>query len=475
MRAQKTKWGLALLVAALCVSSSWAQEKDPRATAPVAPLPPLGVESTSKAPAAGAPAPQSDSGRTRTITGIDNGSLGGGIWSGRSFIVPTLNINFRGETDSNGGPTRAEASLAGRLAFQHLWGRNSFTSDYNGSGTFNIHNSNRKDAYHSWMMSYGTSGRRWSLSFNNAFGFSPQGGIGGGLGNAQLNSGAGGFGNSSLVNLNPFLQQNQTVFALGSSRITDTLAGQASYQLTAKSALTFSGNYGILRFLEGGLTDSNNYGFRTGYNRALNGRDTLAFSYGMSAFQFSGAGNNNVSHVLHVSYGRQISGRLSVRAAAGPNLTQVRIPATGDIWQTSWSMSGAASYRMNFLDASLEYSRGTTGGAGFFLGAVTDDVRATLSRPLTRMWTGSVNVGFARNQDLVSMATGVSGRRFLTWRGGFQVARPVGRQSRVYFQYGVERQSSTNVGCTAGTCAFIGTRQTFGMGFNFSFRSIALD
>lgn len=473
MNTQSCKWSV-LAMAALLAQGAAAQEKDPRSTTPVAPLPPLAAESSSKAPG---PDPRAaalqQEGRSTPVTGIEGGALRG-LWSGRSFVVPSLAINFRGDSDSNAGE-RAEGTVSGRLAFQHLWGRHTLASDYSGATTFDIHRSNRNESYHNWQMSYSTRWRRWSMQVSNAFGYSPEGGIGGGLGNAQLNYGPGGFGNNSLVNLNPFLQQTQTIFAQNSGRISNTVAGQGSVQLSPRTTVTFSGTYGLLRFLDPGFVDNDRYGFQAGYNYAFSPRTTVAVSYSGSMFRFPDNLNNNQSHVLHVTYGRQLTGKLSLRLAAGPDFSVTQVPGAGRVLQTSWSTVSTLYYRTAVLDGSIEYLHGTTGGSGYFRGAKTDELRARFSRAITRRWNGSLNVGFARNEDLVTLASGAAGRRYNSVRGGFQLTRPLNRQATLFLQYGVERQTLRNINCGAGACGFVGTRQSFGLGLNFSFKAIEIE
>lgn len=471
MRIIRRKSGVVLTVLGLLAFAAHGQQRDPRTNGPVVPLPPLSAgESSSKNPAdATAQSGPSASGRSTPLTSMDGRSLGGN-WSGRNFLVPSFTVFMRGESNSPGGMS-ALGTLSGRLAFQRVMGRREFTSDYAGSGNVNLYRSNqRSEMFHSWQMAFRTSGRRWSASLSNSLGYSPEGGNAGGLGN----QGGGNFGNSNLVNLNPFLQQNQAILGFQSPRISNTVAGQVAYQLTNKSAMTFSANYGILRFLDAGFIKNDHYSVRTGYNRTLSGRHQIAVSHGVSFFKFRDGQGDNQSHVAQFNYGRQLTGRLSLNLGAGPSFSRVQIPG-GEVWQTSWSANSGLQYRMGRTTTSLDYFRGVTGGAGFFRGAQTDEVRGTISRQLTRQWNASANAGFTHNQDLISLASGVGGRRFNSWRGGLNVGRPVGRLSTMFFQYAFDRQTSSNIGCTGAACAFIGTRQTFGIGFNFGFSPIELN
>jgi len=478
--AKNTMWVVLLLALALCVPAAWAQQKDPRVP-PAAPLPPIVTgESSSKTAAsanqpAASPAAKSDN---TPLTSSQVWSPGGG-GAGRNFLLPSLSIYGGGDTNpqgfGSGSALGAVTTVGGQLALQRVWVRSELTAEYAGGSTFYTSVPDRNRSFHDFQFSYKTSGRRWTFLLSDSVGYSPEGGAGGGLGFGQLGTGPASISGNPLVNLNPALTPNQSIVSTNAPRVDNTVAGEFQHGAGRRATLTFGGSYGILRFMENGFIDGDTIGFRGGYDRTLTAKDTIAVSYGANLFRYRGISMGTDSHVVQLSYGRRISGRMSFQVSGGPQITQVDTILGTRNSLVSWNLQSFLRYRVGQADATLSYLHGVTGGSGFFLGAVTDDFSAGLSRQLSRVWRGSVNFGFAHNGSLQEIVAGTTGRRFNTWRGGFELSRPVGRYTRMYFTYGVEHQASANVGCVGPACGLDGTRHVFGLGFNFRFKSIELE
>jgi hypothetical protein len=477
-------WGVILLMLALCVPAAWAQQKDPRVNPPVAPLPPITQGESSSVPAGNLPAPAAAARQDKSpLTSAQVWSPGNSS-AGRNFLLPSLSIYSGGDSNPTGlqsnGSVSAVTTFGGQLALQHVWGRNEFVTEYAGSGTFYARfngssGPDRSRSYQDLRFSYKTIGRRWTFLLADSVGYSPEGGSGGGLGFGQLGTGPGSISGNPLVNLNTQLSPNQSIVSANARRLSNTVVGE--YQLSAgrRSAVTFGGSYGILRFIDDGYIDSDTIGFRAGYNYSPTARDTLALSYGGSLSRFLGMGRENISHMVQLSYGRRVTGRMSLHVAAGPQITALDTALGTRESLVSWSLDSFMRYHFNQADTTLAYRHGVSGGSGVFLGSEIDEVSASLSRQLSRLWRGSVDFAFAHNDSLQEIALGAAGRRFNTWRGGFELSRPVGRYARMYFRYGVERQSAANVVCGGAGCPLFGTRQIFGLGFNFRFKTIELE
>jgi hypothetical protein len=110
-------------------------------------------------------------------------------------------------------------------------------------------------------------------------------------------------------------------------------------------------------------------------------------------------------------------------------------------------------------------------------GAQTHSVQMTLTQRLSRVWSGSLDAGFSRNSALQGTTTPTN-TVFNSWYGGFTLNRPLGRYTRVYFDYHLYRQSGTNdAACiTGGICSSTSLlNHQFGVGFNFHTRPYLLD
>lgn len=472
-------WGVILLGLVLCVPAAWAQQKDPRLNPPGAPLPPITPGESSSVTAGDQAAPAAAARQDKTPLTSAQVWSPGKSGAGRNFLLPSLSIYGGGDTNPMGSQSKGDLSavttFGGQLALQRVWERNEFVTEYAGGGTFYSSASDRNRFYQDLHLSYRTWGRRWTFLLADSVGYSPEGGAGGGLGISQLGTGPGSISGNPLVNLNPQVSPNQSIVSANARRLSNTVVGEYQLSVGRRSAVTFGGSYGILRFLDPGSIDSDLVGFRAGYNYSVTARDTLALSYSGSLSRFLGTGRENISHAVQLSYGRRVTGRMSLHVAAGPQITALDTALGTRESLMSWSLDSLMRYHFDQADATLAYRHGVSGGSGVFLGSQIDEVSVSLSRQLSRLWRGSVDFAFAHNGSLQEIALGAAGRSFNTWRGGFELSRPVGRYARMYFRYGVERQSAANVVCSGASCPLFGTRQIFGLGFNFRFKTIELE
>lgn len=482
MKTERKVWNrlwIVFVALALCVPAAVAQQqKDPRVS-PAGPVPAImPAESSSTGVSSGTqpapvPAPRQES---TPLTSAQDWSLAG-IGTGRNLLLSSLSLDLRGDTrpdlGNSGRRLTAATTIGGQLTFQRVQAQNEFVAEYQGGGTFYASGGNHMRSQQDFRVSYKRIGRAWAFLLSDAVNYSPEGGGRNGLGFSQLGTGVSAGGNS-FVNLNSQFLPNQSITATNSPRVSNTILAEFQKTLGRRSAMTFSGSYGILRFLEDGFIDGNTISFRAGYNYTPTARDTIGFLYGGNLFRFNGTAQENLSHTIHISYGRQITGRLSLQMGAGPQVTMFDTILGTRESRVSWSMNNTLRYRLARTGLSLSYIHGVTGGSGVFLGAQTDDVNASISYQLSRVWRARLGVGYAHNESLRELSTGTTARRFNTWRGDMELSRPVGRYARMYLRYGVERQTSTTT-CTTGNCPLFGTRQLFGLGFTFRFREIELE
>lgn len=464
--------GMILVALVLCVPAAWAQQKDPRVNPPVEPLSPLPAnESSSRTtpaevvPAETAPAASAQS--QRPLTSAEPWALGLRA-GGRSFVFPSLRF-FQGADTSprvqSGRNDGVEATtvFSGRLTVQRIWANQEFSFDYSGGGQFYSRSSDLNASFHQGGLTYRVNLRKWSLLFADQGGYSTEAGGGYGSFGGSLPIGSG----PIAGNLNQFLLPEQSILTSRTPRVSNTVLGEAHYSAGRRSTLTFSGAYGILRYLDVGFLDGSTATFSAGYNYAVTGKDTVALSYSANLLRFSDLDQRVNSHYVHVSYGRRITGSLAWQVAAGPLINSFENGMNGSDTGISWSLQTSLLYRYAQGGVHLQYQRGVTGGSGVLVGAVTNDVGVGLSRQLSRLWRGSVDFRYAHNDRLKQVVS--SGGGFNTWQMGMSLHRPVGRYTRLYLRYGMQRQTSTVPGLGAGL------RHTFGIGFDFRFRPIDIE
>jgi hypothetical protein len=153
---------------------------------------------------------------------------------------------------------------------------------------------------------------------------------------------------------------------------------------------------------------------------------------------------------------------MDMTLAAGPEFIIVRLPATVLVpAHTSTELTASARailrYRFPRDTVTLSYNRHVTAGSGIQLGSQTDEVRASLGRPLTRQWTGSVDVGYSHHRALQAAPTignAVGG----TYQAGFAgggLTRRLGRffSLQMHYQYTYEYfagDACTKLDCSSG-------------------------
>jgi len=486
------RFWITILAVALSVDMAWAQQqKDPRVNPPVAPQAPLSTGESSNQVAqegSGFPVPEEKSATpdTRSLSGAELFTLGQ-MGERRSYLLAS--VDFFQSADSNsdiaGNQTNFDAvsTFSGHIVLQRLWSRYQLALDYTGGGSVYNNRSGLNTPSHQFGLTQSIAWRRWSLKLSDYFGYLPESAFGFG----GFNSGLGGPNPtavninpvSNAVNLNPILTPNQTIFTSRASRLSNTAVGEVGYEISRRSSITATGSYGILHFSSGTLINSNNAIFQTGYNYELTKRDTLALTYGFSRYWFGGTTRTINDHAVLVGYGRRLTGRLALQLSAGPEVYKVSDPVGGSGRRASWTTSSALRYRFRRSELEASYATYLAGGAGVLAGSRSHQVQATMARQLSRMWSGSLNLGFAHNTALPQDATQTGRLAFNTWYSGANLSRPLGRHTSLFLDYFFQRQvgnNASNAPCiSGGICGTNLVRHHFGLGFNWHLRPIRID
>jgi hypothetical protein len=474
-----------ILALTLAVPAAWAQQKgDPRVDPPVKPYPPLNSgESSSKAPAEKNDAQDTTQTKpdTTPLTGAERFTLGS-TGRTRSYLLPSFQFLEVGDTNPvnavGQSSIRAASVITGRLSLVRVWSRYQFSTEYSGGGTFYNTTGGLNTSYQQLMLSQKISWRRWSLLLTDNFSYLPDSayGVGGGLGFPVAYGPATiGASTGNLSNLNPGLVPSQSIYTGRARRFDNATLGEVQYQLSPRASVTVTGTYGFLHFIDPGYFNSREYLFQTGYNYSLTPKDTIGVIYGVTYFQYETGLNNFISHSARFAYGRRITGRLGLQVSAGPQINRFKLQTGGPGTSTSWNLVSSLRYQLRKLDLDLTYSRYTTGGGGVLFGSASDDIRAAATRRLSRLWTGSLTMGYSRNVALRQVVgpTTVTPLGYQAWYAGGTATRSLGRYASLLFNYNLQRQ--TNGSCVTGACAPTFLRHVFGVGVSWNFRPIGLD
>ena len=404
----------------------------------------------------------------------------------RSFFV--LAASFYEWVDTNPytvahpGGTVALSSIVSSLALRRSSGRFESTINYEGGGTVanNQATSSRTTGLNSIIQRLEASQtvrwRRWALLMRDQFSYLPEASFGSFQGNLNdLDCAIGGSFGEGYPGLQSFLTPSQSVLTGPGGRISNTFLTKGDYQLNSRSSITTAGAYELLHFFDSGLFDSSNTILMTGYNYRITSADTLAIIYRFAAFRFSGVNRAIDDHVAQLSYGRRITGRLSLRLAGGPYVELFRSAGGASQQRVLWSLESALHYRLLRTALDLSYQQGQTGGAGILAGAETRQIGATATQNLSRIWQASFWLGYANNRSISTNAISPSNRALNTWYSRVQFSRAIGRSVDLVLGYVGQWQGSNAPICAGPTCVGSLVRHQIFLGFDLHRRPIAID
>ncbi len=375
----------------------------------------------------------------------------------------------------------------GSLTLQRLWSHYDLAMDYMGGvGYYDIQGQGLK-ALQQFDINQKLTWKRGELNVRDSFSYLPEGNFGGAYGS---------LGSQGIASL------GSTAFssfwgggALGSfglvPRTLNLSLVDVSEYLSPKSSVTAAGGYAFSHFYGSDQATGINFigssqiSGQVGYSHVLSSETQLAVMYGYQGFNFNFSGNSFHSHVVQLMYGRRITGRLDLLIAAGPQLTRIGTPGFNTqtflpttIEDNRWGAAGQFRLRYKFTKTSLDlqYERFNTAGSGLFAGARTDIAHLGATRPLSRLWGLSLDLGYAHNVRLEPASAGINANEYSYGFVGGALQRPFGHNFHGFLSYQFNELSFDNSLCAAGTpCSRISNRQVATVGVDWTPRPIRLD
>lgn len=400
---------------------------------------------------------------TRPITGFQQPTVGTPM-ERHSYWVPGVSyynyIQSNGNILGGGSDWNSTSYLGGNVSLVENWSRSQLMLNYTGGGNFST-----DDAIgNGWFQQLGaTQTFNWArlqLVFMDEFAYLPQSQFGFGAGTGLSIPGVGGSLGGGLTGIGSGFTPGQTIFSAVGPRYFNTAGVQATYQLSARSSVTMGGLYSLLRFSEAGNIESDQYVGNLGYNHQITRNNTIGLQYRFSAFHFLNDPQAIGDHMFQVVFGRKITGRLALTLSGGPEITNFRLaqpPATKTQY-VAGSGGATLSYLVPRGTLSASYFHGVTAGSGVFLGATTDQVTGAATRKLSRVWTGELHAGYARNRN-AETAQGVTNTSFDSFFGGLSAARPLGRNAMFSLGYTAYVQRTDVSGCSSNCSSTFTTNQ----------------
>jgi hypothetical protein len=130
------------------------------------------------------------------------------------------------------------------------------------------------------------------------------------------------------------------------------------------------------------------------------------------------------------------------------------------------------SYLVPKGSVSANYFHGVTAGSGVFLGATTDQVSGSATRRVSRVWSGEVHGGYARNRN-AETAQDLGNTSYDSFFGGVSAARPLGRNAMFNVGYTAYVERTELSGCT-GSCSASFTTNQISVGVSWHARPFVL-
>jgi len=409
-----------------------------------------------------------------------------------SFLLPSAHVSQ--SLDSNLGGTSGNSSVhgvtraLGSLMLQRVWRHYDTALDYSGGTAIYSGFSKSFNQVHQLVGEQRILWRTGQLALRDSFSYLPEGTFGygsfGGAGSYQ--SGLGGTGGGlSGGSVGGIFGPGQFASLGQVPRITNSAIVDITEALTPRSSVTLAGGYGLVHFTGNnpGFINSRQLSAQTGYNYQLNRKDQVALLYAFQEFHYPRVGGGSfLTHVVHVLYGHQISGRMNLVLGLGPQLTTVDSPLLGSTRRLSVSGRASLRYRFPHTSVGLSYDRFNSNGSGFFLGATSDVARLSVVRPLTRLWTVNGDIGYSHNSHILPVPTGVTGAtgvnaqtfQYLYVGGGAR--RQLGRYFDFFISYQFNNLSFDSSFCaTPGSCGNTSQRHVASAGLSWHPRPIRLD
>jgi hypothetical protein len=404
---------------------------------------------------------------TRSLVGAQYLSLGAPK-TGHSFWMPYFDLSSTLDSNafsgSGGTGWSTWTTVYGGLDFHRISGNSSLVLSYVGGEAF----SNESGIGNSTIQQFGVAEQltlhRSVVTFLDQLAYLPESAFGyAGIGGADLQSG----GN---VGLQSSFMTNQSILTGIGQRISNSFVTQADTFLTPRSRITLVGSYGTLDFFGSDLNNNREVTVQGGYNYVLSRKDTIAVLYRFDAFRYDHIAQSINDNSVQLSYARRVTGRLALQLSGGPDVAFSETPITGtssastgttgssmDSGKTTqffWDLASSVSYNVRRTTLGMSYNHGVTGGSGVLAGAITDNVSSSANRELTRNTTGSLSLGYARNQGLAitPLSATATSETFDYWFTGLNLTHRLGRSMNLSLGYQANYQNSNTAFCITASC-----------------------
>ena len=289
------------------------------------------------------------------------------------------------------------AILSGNVEYANGFKRRPFTLTFSGGYSWNIAGTSYGDGlFENLLLSQGIVGRKWKIQVSDNISYlneAPITGFSGVPGTGEPISGP-----------NPPPPSSQTILTLNTRSVSNVVSGGFGYTLNNAMALSVGGSSELLRYPDGNGLDTDAQTANAGLTRRLNARSSVSGQYSFTYFNYPGNNlalpiSNFVTSAAFFGYQRVWNRQISTSVSVGPEWTS---SSNSAVVPSSTSVTGSASVsdQFRFGSASLNYSRGVSGGGGYLVGAEVDTISAGFAREFERKLSINLTGGDMRTSGL---------------------------------------------------------------------------
>lgn len=358
----------------------------------------------------------------------------------------------------NGQDSGMSSVIQGGIRAGKRWGAHEFRTSYQGGMSYFYDTPRPERVFHSVFVSQNFGFGKWTLGLHDQMRYTPESGFG-----FEPTSGR------DLDGLDPSVTPNDSVLTNFGRRLNNTASADLGYRIGRKDTISASASYGLFRLLDslGGI-ESDQVNFRSSYEHRFDRKSSAFATYSYGYIDFIGNFPGIDFHTFSLGYSRQVTGKVTVQASAGPHIRRMGIFGTGSTNDDlTWAANASARYRWRNASMGMSFSRGTANGGGIMRGSVQNRMEANGMFKVKRTYTNSIRFGFSRNQSL--RASGGSDAVY----GGYDLTRSFGKSLTGRLGYFAQAQNTTSV-CAGSLCSFDGLRHGVVFGFSWTFKPLDL-
>jgi hypothetical protein len=295
---------------------------------------------------------------------------------------------------------------------------------------------------------------RWKVVVADAVSYSPENPVSGLTGIPGLGDG----------NTSPLTGSTTgDIQTINTTLLNNRVSGTASYSLTGATSLSATAAQSIMRYLDvpgGSTTDENEYTLSGGLNQQINANTSAGIRYSYANYSYLTSDLAVRSQSVTVNGSRTITPYLSVSGGIGPQYTSSSEP-TFEPSSLTYSANGVLTYHNSLFNATINASRGISGGSGLVAETESNIIGGRVDRQIGALIHVSANASYA---SYSSLQAGTESTQSLVVGG--QANRSIAAHISAFISYTLQRQ--LDQGTDVSSLILNGTTQTLAFGISYT-------